>query len=108
MALARGNSQKTIAGRHGRRVRTNNSRVSAAGTYIRWFLAYSSSSRSPNPHHLAVLARHGFVGGCSHPLRHLPEQAAPSYTALLRQGRRRRSLTSTQIVSASRRTWIEA
>jgi hypothetical protein len=46
--------------------------------------------------------------GCSHPLRHLPEQAAPSYTALLRQGRRRRSLTSTQIVSASRRTWIEA
>jgi hypothetical protein len=46
--------------------------------------------------------------GCSHPLRHLPKQAALSFTALLRQGRRRRSLTSTQIVSASRRTWIQA
>jgi len=46
--------------------------------------------------------------GCSHPPRHLPGQAALSFTALLRQGQRRRSLTSTQIVSASRRTWIEA
>ena len=46
--------------------------------------------------------------GCSHRSRHLPGQAALSSTALLRQGRRRRSLTSTQIVSASRRTWIEA
>ncbi len=44
--------------------------------------------------------------GCSHPPRHLPGQAALSFTALLRQGQRRRSLTSTQIVSASRRTWI--
>ena len=26
----------------------------------RWFLAYSSPSRSPNPHHLAVLTRPGF------------------------------------------------
>jgi hypothetical protein len=46
--------------------------------------------------------------GCSHPHRHLPEQAAPSFTALLRQGQRRRSLTSTQFSSASRRTWIRA
>ena len=46
--------------------------------------------------------------GCSHPLQHLLKQAALSFTALLRQGRRRRSLTSTQIVSASRRTWIQA
>ncbi len=46
--------------------------------------------------------------GCSHPSRHLPGQAALSFTALLRQGRRCRSFTSTQIVSASRRTWIRA
>lgn len=31
----------------------------------RRFLAYSSPSRSPNPHHLAVLARPGFVGAAS-------------------------------------------
>ena len=42
--------------------------------------------------------------GCSHPHRHLPARAAPSFTALLRQGRRSRSLTSTRIISASRRT----
>ena len=46
--------------------------------------------------------------GCSHPHRHLPAQAAPSFTALLRQGRRSRSLTSTRTISASRRTWIRA
>ena len=32
--------------------------------------------------------------GCSHPPRHHPVQAAPSFTALLRQDQRRRSLTS--------------
>ena len=31
------------------------------GRTSRWFLAYSSPSRLPNPHHLAVLARPGFV-----------------------------------------------
>ena len=31
------------------------------GGVTRRFLAYSSPSRSPNPNHLAVLARHGFV-----------------------------------------------
>jgi hypothetical protein len=46
--------------------------------------------------------------GCSHPPRHLPGQAALSFAALLRQGRRCRSLTSTRIVSTSRRTWIQA
>jgi hypothetical protein len=35
--------------------------VSPYGTYKRWFLSYSSSSRSPDPRHLAVLARPGFV-----------------------------------------------
>jgi len=37
----------------------------------------------PTP--LAVLARPGFVGAAPTHARHLPEQAAPSYTALLRQ-----------------------
>src|SRR3954452_3350282 len=35
--------------------------VSHKGTVTRRFLAYSSPSRSPDPHHLAVLARPGFV-----------------------------------------------
>jgi hypothetical protein len=46
--------------------------------------------------------------GCSHPLRHLPEQAAPSYTALLRQDGGEGLSPPTQIVSASWRTWIQA
>ena len=52
------------------------------------FLTYSSSSRSPDPHHLAVLARPGFVGAAPTLTRHLPDRATPSYTALLRQGQR--------------------
>ena len=51
------------------------------------FLAYTSSSRSPDPHHLAVLARPGFVRAACHPPRHLPDRAAPSFTVLLRQTR---------------------
>ena len=70
----------------------------------RRFLAYSFPSRSPDPHHLAVLARSDFVGAAYHPLRHHTGRAAPSSTVLLRQDRRRRSLTSTQINSTSRRT----
>ena len=46
--------------------------------------------------------------GCSHPLRHLPEHGCPQLHRPAATGRRRRSLTSTQIVSASRRTWIRA
>lgn len=49
------------------------------------FLAYTSPSRSPDPHHLAVLTRPDFAGAACHPPRHLPDQAAPSFTALLRQ-----------------------
>ena len=45
--------------------------------------------------------------GCSHPPRHHPGQAAPSSTALLRQGQRRRSPTSTRINNASWRTHIQ-
>ena len=35
--------------------------VSHKGVVTRRFLAYSSPSRSPDPHHLAVLTRPGFV-----------------------------------------------
>lgn len=41
---------------------------------------------------------------CSRPPRHLPDQAVLSFTALLRQGQWRWSLTSARINSASRRT----
>lgn len=53
----------------------------------RRFLAYSFPSRSPDPHHLAVLARPGFVRAASHPLRRHTDQAALSSTVLLRQDR---------------------
>jgi hypothetical protein len=46
--------------------------------------------------------------GCSHPPRHHPDQAAPSYADLLRQARRRRSPTSTRITTphgANRRNY---
>jgi hypothetical protein len=51
----------------------------------RRFLAYSFPPRSPDLSHLAVLAHPGFVGAACHPIRHHPDQAAPSFTALLRQ-----------------------
>ena len=70
----------------------------------RRFLAYSFPSRSPDPHHLAVLARSDFVGAACHPLRHHPDRAAPSFTVLLRQERRKRSHTSSRTHSASRHT----
>ena len=41
---------------------------------------------------------------CSHPPQHLPGQAVLSFTVLLRQDQRRRSLTPARINSASRRT----
>ena len=70
----------------------------------RRFLAYSSSSHSPDPPHLTVLTRPGFVRAACHPLRHLPDQAALSFDRLAATRRRRRSLTSTRSASASRRT----
>ena len=51
---------------------------------------YSSPSRSPDPHHLAVLTRPGLVRAAPTRTRHLPGQAALSFTALLRQGRRQK------------------
>jgi hypothetical protein len=53
--------------------------------YERWFLSYTFSTRLPGPHHPVVLARPGVVGAASHPHRRLPDQAAPSFTVLLRQ-----------------------
>ena len=53
----------------------------------RRFLSYSFPSCSPDPHHLAVLARSGFVRAASRPPRHHPAQAALSSTVLLRQDR---------------------
>jgi hypothetical protein len=73
-----------------------------------WFLSVllSITLAGPAPSGSADTSR--LCQGCSHPHRHLPEQAAPSFTALLRQGQRRRSLTSYSNSSASRRTRIEA
>ena len=72
----------------------------------RRFLSYSFPSRLPDPHHQAVLIRPGVVRAASHLPRHHPDQAALSYTVLLRQDQRRRSLTSIRINSASRRTGL--
>ena len=77
------------------------------GTSSRWFLAYSSSSRLPDPPHLAMLARPGVVRAAP-ALSGTSRIGLPSASPLLlRQARRRRSLTSTQIISASRRTGIQ-
>jgi hypothetical protein len=70
----------------------------------RRFLAYAFPIRLPDPHHLAVLTRPGVVKAACHPPRHLPAQAAPSFNQVAATTRRRRSLTSTQPNSASRRT----
>jgi predicted extracellular nuclease len=51
----------------------------------RRFLAYTFPPRSPHPRRLAVPTRHGFVRAACHPSRHLPRQAAPSFTAPLRR-----------------------
>ena len=50
-----------------------------------WFLAYTFSSCLPDPHPPVVQARPGVVRAASHPHRRLPDQAALSFTALLRQ-----------------------
>ena len=43
------------------------SRFTFRRTYSRWFLAYSTPSRSPNPHHLTVLSASRLCRGCSRP-----------------------------------------
>ena len=52
--------------------------------------SYSSPSRSPDPHHLAVLTRSGFVRAAPTHTRHLPGQTTLGFTAQLRQGRRQK------------------
>jgi hypothetical protein len=82
-----------------RRIQPRSTRFELAphqGDVTRRFLTYSSPSRSPDPDHLAVLARPGFVRAAPTRTRHLPGQAALSFAALPRQGQRCRSLTSTQ------------
>ena len=78
-------------GNGGKAPRSDPHRQVRAGVLLRdvkrRFLAYSSSSRSPDPPHLAVLARPGVIGAaCHHPRRH-PDQAAPSFNHLLRQAK---------------------
>ena len=70
----------------------------------RRFLAYAFPRRSPHPRRLAVPTRHGFVGAACHPSRHLPRQAAPSFTAPLRRDGGEGLSPPTQSTSASRRT----
>ena len=70
----------------------------------RRFLAYAFPPRSPHPRRLAVPTRHGFVRAACHPSRHLPRQAAPSFTAPLRRDGGEGLSPPTQSTSASRRT----
>jgi hypothetical protein len=89
-----------------RRLRPRSARFRAGACLrgvTRRFLAYAFPPRSPDPHHLAVLARPGFVRAASHPTRHHPGQAALSFVVLLRPEPRSRSFTATQSTSASRR-----
>src|SRR4051794_34956795 len=73
--------------------------VSHKGGVTHRFLAYSSPSRLPDPDHLAVLARPGFVRAAP-TLPGTTRIRLPSApTALLRKDQRRRSLTSTRITA---------
>ena len=72
--------------------------------FTRWFLTYTFPTRLPDPSRLAVPARPGVVRPLPTHTRHLPEQAALSHTALLRQERRWWSFTPTRSCSASWRT----
>jgi len=69
-----------------------------------WFLhTYTFPSCSPDPDHLTVLTRPGFVEAASRPPLHLQGQAASSFTGLLRQSGGG-SLHPTRTNGASRRT----
>ena len=57
----------------------------------------------PDPRHLAVLARPGFVSAASRPPRHLPDQAALSFCQAAATARRE-GLPPPSTLSASRRT----
>jgi hypothetical protein len=66
-----------------------------------------ASRGTGRPRYRVVLTRSGFDGAAPPP-RHLPDQTASSFAALVRQEQRRRSSTATQFVSALERTRAEA
>lgn len=70
----------------------------------RRFLAYSFPSRSPDPHHLAVLTRPGLVRAACHPPRRHPDQAALSSTRPAATGQEVKVSHLHSKHSASRRT----
>ena len=72
------------------------------------FLAYSSPSRSPNPRHLTVLTRPGFVRAASHPHRRPPDQAAPSFDQAATTAQRRRLSPLSTFVRSKQRTGAES
>ena len=65
---------------------------------------YTFPPRSPDPTHLAVLDRPGFVRAASHPPQHLLAQAALNFNPAAATTRRWRSLTPIRTRSASWRT----
>ena len=97
----------TESGAGARRSRPTSARF-GAGSVLRDFVTpvprvlLSVTLAGPAPSGSASTPRR--CQDCSRPPRHLPDQAVLSFTALLRQGRWRWSLTSARIVSASRRT----
>ena len=71
--------------------------------FITGSCSYAFWSRSPDPPHLAVLARPGFVSAASRPPRHLPDQAALSFHQAAATAQRE-GLPPPSTLSASRRT----
>jgi hypothetical protein len=69
-----------------------------------WFLTCTFSSCLPDPHHLAVPIRPGFVRAASRPPRRLPDQAALSFNQAAATTQRRSRFTSTRSHDASWRT----
>ena len=67
---------------------------------------YTFPPRSPDPTHLAVLGRPGFVRAASHPHQHLLAQAALDFNPAAATTRRWGSLTPTRTHSASWRTLV--
>jgi hypothetical protein len=75
---------------------------------------YTFPSCLPDPHHLTVLARPGFVRAACHPPRRLPSQAALSFTRPAATSRQWCPFITTRFKSASWRsmsqlhTWFAA
>jgi hypothetical protein len=83
--------------------------VRAGGALLRGVHAlvhcrYTFPSRSPDPHHLTVLARPGFVRAACHPPRRPPVQAALSFNRPAATGRQWCPFITTRSKSASWRS----